>query len=87
MDQRVPAGRPHDRLVKFVTDRPGHDHRYAIDATRLETELGWRAAETFDTGIAKTVDWYLARPDWWEPLRRKVYTGERLGTLPLVPSQ
>ncbi len=87
MDERQPAAAPHDNLIRFVTDRPGHDHRYAIDATRLETELGWRAQETFDTGIAKTVDWYLARRDWWEPLRRIVYTGERLGTLPQPPSK
>ncbi len=65
-------------LITFVTDRPGHDRRYAIDATKLETELGWRAKETFDTGLRKTVRWYLDRADWWEPLRRR-YAGDRLG--------
>jgi len=58
-----PAG-PHERLITFVTDRPGHDRRYAIDAARIECELGWRPAETFATGIRKTVQWYLQHPDW-----------------------
>jgi dTDP-glucose 4,6-dehydratase len=79
MDAWRPGDAPHDRLITFVADRPGHDHRYAIDATRLETELGWRAQETFDTGIRKTVDWYLENEDWWRPLRGGVYAGERLG--------
>lgn len=69
----------HDRLITFVADRPGHDQRYAIDASKLETELGWLAQETFESGIKKTVQWYLERPDWWKPLREKVYRGERLG--------
>jgi dTDP-glucose 4,6-dehydratase len=69
----------HDRLITYVTDRPGHDQRYAIDASKLETELGWRAQETFETGIKKTVRWYFERSDWWKPLREKVYRGERLG--------
>jgi dTDP-glucose 4,6-dehydratase len=69
----------HDRLITYVADRPGHDLRYAIDASKLETELGWRARETFETGIEKTVQWYLKRSDWWKPLREKVYRGERLG--------
>ena len=81
MDELRPAGAPHNRLITFVTDRPGHDHRYAIDATKLESELGWKARETFDTGIRKTVEWYLANEAWWRPLRGGVYTGERLGVL------
>jgi dTDP-glucose 4,6-dehydratase len=81
MDKLRPSGAPHDRLIEFVADRPGHDHRYAIDATKLETELGWRAQETFETGIEKTVRWYLDRRDWWEPLREGVYRGERLGLI------
>lgn len=70
LDDRRPkaTGRYSDQ-IKFVTDRPGHDARYAIDATKLEDELGWRADETFDTGLAKTVDWYLANDWWWRPLR------------------
>lgn len=84
LDDLVPTGRPHDRLITFVADRPGHDQRYAIDATRLETELGWRAGETFDTGLAKTVRWYLDNESWWRPLRDQVYSGERLGFAPLA---
>ena len=78
MDRHSPAGAPHDRLISFVADRPGHDLRYAIDATKLERELGWRAQETFDTGIDKTVRWYLDNTAWWQPLRAG-YAGERLG--------
>ena len=63
-----------------MTDRPGHDARYAIDATKLETELGWRAEEDFDSGIEKTVQWYLENEWWWRPLRDR-YSGERLGLL------
>jgi dTDP-glucose 4,6-dehydratase len=81
MDRRRPQGAPHDRLITHVNDRPGHDARYAIDASRLEDELGWRALETFDTGIEKTVAWYLENEWWWGPLRRQVYSGERLGVL------
>jgi dTDP-glucose 4,6-dehydratase len=69
----------HDRLIAHVPDRPGHDQRYAIDASKIETQLGWRAQETFESGIKKTVRWYLDRSDWWQPLRQKLYRGERLG--------
>jgi dTDP-glucose 4,6-dehydratase len=69
----------HERLITYVEDRPGHDRRYAIDASKLESELGWRARETFETGIEKTVHWYLANEWWWRPLRERVYAGERLG--------
>ncbi|RJF70788.1 dTDP-glucose 4,6-dehydratase [Rhodopseudomonas palustris] len=79
MDRLRPGSTSHHDLITFVTDRPGHDHRYAIDATKLENELGWRAQETFETGIEKTVRWYLDRSDWWKPLRDRVYGGERLG--------
>ena len=79
LDAVVPGSRPRRELIRFVTDRPGHDHRYAIDATKLETELGWRAEENFETGLRKTVRWYLDNPDWWTPLRKSVYSGERLG--------
>ena len=70
---------PHARLITHVTDRPGHDARYAIDASKLEAELGWKAQETFETGIEKTVHWYLENAWWWKPLRENVYSGERLG--------
>ena len=69
------------RSFPIVTDRPGHDLRYAIDATKLERELGWRAQETFESGIEKTVRWYLDNEWWWRPLRDKVYAGERLGVI------
>lgn len=78
LDGLSPANRPREELIEFVTDRPGHDERYAIDATKLETELGWRAEENFDTGIEKTVQWYLANEWWWQPLRER-YAGQRLG--------
>jgi dTDP-glucose 4,6-dehydratase len=66
-------------LIVFVKDRPGHDHRYAIDASRLENELGWKAEENFDTGIRRTVQWYLDNDWWWKPLRAARYAGECLG--------
>jgi dTDP-glucose 4,6-dehydratase len=81
LDDLRPTARPHDSLISFVTDRPGHDLRYAIDAAKLERELGWRAHETFESGIEKTVRWYLDNEWWWRPLRDKVYAGERLGVI------
>ncbi|MBD9455596.1 dTDP-glucose 4,6-dehydratase [Rhizobium sp. RHZ02] len=81
MDELRPQARPHADLITFVTDRPGHDARYAIDATKLETELGWKAQEDFDSGIERTVRWYLENEWWWQPLRQGVYSGERLGVL------
>ena len=81
LDRAVPAadGRPRRELVRFVADRPGHDRRYAIDAAKAGRELGWRPRETFETGLARTVEWYLANEWWWRPLRDKRYAGERLG--------
>jgi dTDP-glucose 4,6-dehydratase len=73
-----PAG-PHERLITFVPDRPGHDWRYAIDATRLRTELGWRPSEDFDSGLRKTVDWYLTNQEWVSHISTGAYQGERLG--------
>ena len=81
LDRLRPRARPHDSLIAFVADRPGHDLRYAIDAAKLERELGWRAEETFESGIEKTVRWYLDNEWWWRPLREKVYAGERLGVI------
>ena len=77
--QLLPDGRSRRELITFVTDRPGHDRRYAIDATKLEDELGWRAQEDFASGLERTVDWYLANRWWWEPIRSGTYAGERLG--------
>jgi dTDP-glucose 4,6-dehydratase len=81
LDEMAPSadGRPHAELITFVTDRPGHDQRYAIDPSRLERELGWRPAETFETGLRKTVGWYLENRAWWERVRSGGYRGERLG--------
>lgn len=70
--------RPHRQLIRFVADRPGHDARYAIDAGKIMTELGWRPSESFETGLARTVGWYLDNPGWWQPLRSR-YDGGRLG--------
>ena len=78
LDALVPTDKPRAELIEYVTDRPGHDARYAIDATRLENELGWRAQENFDSGIEKTVRWYLDNEWWWQPLREQ-YDGQRLG--------
>jgi dTDP-glucose 4,6-dehydratase len=80
LDELAPADRPREELIEFVSDRPGHDARYAIDASKIEDELGWRAREHFDSGIAKTVRWYLDNEWWWRPLRER-YAGERLGLL------
>lgn len=81
LDRRRPAAKPRRSLITYVADRPGHDRRYAIDPTKIETELGWRAQETFASGIERTVDWYLANEAWWRPLRERVYGGGRLGLL------
>lgn len=79
LDRIVPAAEPRRNLITFVADRPGHDHRYAIDATKLENELGWRAQENFESGLRKTIAWYLENEAWWGPLRKNVYSGQRLG--------
>jgi len=68
-------------LIMFVEDRPGHDRRYAIDATKLKTQLGWKPEENFNSGIVKTVQWYLENEWWWKPIREKKYGGKRLGKL------
>ncbi|MFT8656008.1 MAG: dTDP-glucose 4,6-dehydratase [Acetobacter papayae] len=81
LDALVPVEQPRHELIRFVTDRPGHDARYAIDATKLETELGWKAQENFESGLEKTVAWYLDNDWWWRPLRKQ-YGGERLGIIP-----
>jgi dTDP-glucose 4,6-dehydratase len=70
---------PRHRLISYVADRPGHDLRYAIDASKIERELGWRPAETFQSGLRKTVEWYLENQGWWQRVRSGVYRGERLG--------
>jgi len=81
LDARRPrsGGGSYRDQISFVADRPGHDRRYAIDASKIEAELGWQPTETFETGIGKTVDWFLANEWWWQPIRDGGYAGERLG--------
>jgi dTDP-glucose 4,6-dehydratase len=79
LDELRPAHAPHEELIRYVSDRPGHDRRYALDLTKIETELGWRPRWTFEAGLADTVRWYLANEAWWRPIRDRVYGGERLG--------
>jgi dTDP-glucose 4,6-dehydratase len=80
LDELLPGSphRPHEKLITFVTDRPGHDQRYAIDSKKIRRELGWEPKETFETGLRKTVAWYLANKDWVESMRSR-YAGERIG--------
>lgn len=80
LDRLVPAGAPRRRLITYVADRPGHDRRYAIDASRLRGELGWKAEVRFDEGLEATIRWYLANDWWWAPLRQH-YAGDRLGLI------
>lgn len=79
LDRSIPIARPRRSLITFVTDRPGHDFRYAIDASHARQKLGWKPLETFESGLERTVQWYLAHEEWWRPLRQSVYGGERLG--------
>lgn len=75
----LPGGRSRRSLIEFVKDRPGHDRRYAIDPSKIERELGWKALESFESGIASTIDWYLGNDWWWRPIREGKYAGARLG--------
>jgi len=80
LDQHHPSNLgTRERLIAFVADRPGHDRRYAIDATKIESELGWRACETFETGIEKTVKWYLDQRGWWQAILDRGYQAKRIG--------
>ena len=82
LDELMPLNAGSRRqLISFVGDRPGHDLRYAIDATRIETELGWKAKHSFDTGLRQTIEWYMNNGGWWQPLRQARYSGQRLGTV------
>jgi dTDP-glucose 4,6-dehydratase len=73
------TNRPHERLIEFVTDRPGHDQRYAIDAAKIRSELGWRPRHNFEDGLRATVRWYLDHHGWWERVMSGAYRGQRLG--------
>ena len=79
LDELVPSGAPHDRLIAYVADRPGHDLRYAIDPSRIRNELGWRPSVTLDQGLRLTVEWYLANAGWWQPLQARAGVGVRRG--------
>lgn len=81
LDALVPESphKPHAKLISFVQDRPGHDLRYAIDASKIERELGWRAGVTVEEGIRRTVAWYLQNRDWCQTIRERGFSGERLG--------
>ena len=79
LDELRPAARPYAEQIRFVTDRPGHDRRYAIDPTRIRTELGWRPSVTVEEGLRRTVRWYLENESWWRPLLERDGVGERLG--------
>ena len=81
LDELRPAanGQPYAGLITYVTDRPGHDQRYAIDASKIERELGWKPQESFETGLRKTVEWYMEKADWWREVTAADYQGERLG--------
>jgi dTDP-glucose 4,6-dehydratase len=79
MDEHRPSAAPHDRLIQFVADRPGHDQRYAIDPARINRELGWRPSVTLEEGLRKTVDWFLANEPWWRALQDRPGIGTRLG--------
>jgi len=83
MDELAPSAKIGARkaLIDFVADRPGHDLRYAIDAGKISSDLGWEPRETFESGLRKTVEWYLANRSWWERIRSGVYRGERLGVV------
>ena len=81
LQELVPAESNYRDLITFVQDRPGHDLRYAIDASKIEHELGWKPEETFETGLRKTVEWYLANEAWWKRVQDGSYQGQRLGSL------
>ena len=70
---------PHNSLITYVEDRPGHDQRYAIDASKIKQDLGWEPEETFETGLRKTVEWYLNNSEWCQHVQDGSYYGERLG--------
>lgn len=79
LDKRFPDQAPHDQLIEFVADRPGHDRRYAVSTQKIEGDIGWVPSHDFESGLEATVDWYLSNEDWWRPVRDEQYGGERLG--------
>lgn len=81
LDELVPINNSYESLITYVADRPGHDRRYAIDASKIEQELGWKPQETFESGIGKTVQWYLDNQQWCQRVQDGSYQGERLGVV------
>jgi dTDP-glucose 4,6-dehydratase len=83
LDRKRPrrGGATYRELITFVSDRPGHDRRYAIDSSKIERDLGWKREATFEAGLARTIDWYLDNGWWWRPIRAERYAGDRLGTV------
>ncbi|MFA7430294.1 MAG: GDP-mannose 4,6-dehydratase, partial [Rhodospirillaceae bacterium] len=79
LDELAPAATRREDLITFVADRPGHDARYAMDITKIGRDLGWQPSETFESGLRKTVAWYLQNRPWWEAIRSGRYAGQRLG--------
>lgn len=86
LDRLRPGQTPRRSLIEFVSDRPGHDMRYAIDASKIGKELDWQPSVTFEEGLEATIQWYLENEWWWRPLREKRYAGERLGTTGVASS-
>lgn len=78
--KQMPGGGTRRSLIKYVSDRPGHDLRYAIDSSKLQRELNWTPQETFDSGLDKTIAWYLKNQEWWQAIRQNTYDGQRLGS-------
>ena len=89
LDELIPDSphKPHKSLIKFVDDRPGHDRRYAIDAGKIKKELGWEPSESLDTGLKKTIQWYLNNPQWIERVMSGAYKGQRLGLKNMTESK
>ncbi len=83
MDEYFPRqqGGNYEELITYVTDRPGHDFRYAIDASKISNKLGWQPKENFETGIEKTILWYLENREWWQAIQDNIYQQERLGVV------
>ncbi len=80
LDAKRPGNKPYAEQITHVTDRPGHDQRYAIDPSRIREELGWRPSVTLDQGLEQTIDWFLSHEDWWRALQDRDGVGKRLGT-------
>ena len=76
-----PDGNSYAELINYVQDRPGHDFRYAINASKIKNDLGWKPKETFETGIRKTIQWYLDNENWWRQIQDGTYNQQRLGVI------